>query len=295
MTNPPPGVKRDWRDAHFGPSGRDRYNDRDRKRRRTSRSRSRDRRRDRERDPKTTHSIDKRDTFVRAKGDPDEVEEGEISDPDYDSPAPAPTPQIPTGPRVRNSRTPEISKEPSPPREPEPELEIVDEPAVDMEQTLAERRRRRAEILAKYTSVNGTPQDTTPVASTPLEQPPALDDAFELSKADSPTGADGEGGVGAADYDPSLDRREDVDRLLFHQAQGAQVVMDVDEDEEVEIIEEEEEEDVDDMFALDDDDDEKPKKKIIKKVLKKLKKNLGEGMLPGMYSHVGCSVLMLGS
>lgn len=52
--------------------------------------------------------------------------------------------------------------------------------------------------------------------------------------------------ISAADYDPSLDRREDEQRRIREPAPVAEA-MDVDEEEEVEEVEEE---DVDDMFAV---------------------------------------------
>lgn len=62
--------------------------------------------------------------------------------------------------------------------------------------------------------------------------------------------------ISAADYDPSLDRREDEQK---------RVLAVKDESQDVQMIEEEEEEDVDDMFAVTISD--KPKAKKVKKVL----------------------------
>lgn len=62
--------------------------------------------------------------------------------------------------------------------------------------------------------------------------------------------------ISAADYDPSLDRREDEQKRVL----GVK-----DEPEDVQVMEEEEEEDVDDMFAVATSD--KPKVKKVKKVL----------------------------
>ncbi|KAH8826128.1 hypothetical protein DL96DRAFT_1805388 [Flagelloscypha sp. PMI_526] len=216
-----------------------------------------------------------------------DIEEGEISDDASPStsastpvPAPAPTPSLtpsngsqPTQLRRPPSPSPAPPAPPAPPRDPEPELELVIEPVDDIEAELAEHKRRRNEILAKYSSHQGTPHLQTP--SIPTEPPStkastpvgdgdgdvaATAEDFELSKAEFPKlNADG---FGAADYDESADRREDAERALLHLTQDA---MDVDEDE----FEEEEvadEEDVDDMFAF--DDDEKPKKKVMKKVKK---------------------------
>ncbi|KAF6741573.1 CMGC/DYRK/PRP4 protein kinase [Ephemerocybe angulata] len=73
--------------------------------------------------------------------------------------------------------------------------------------------------------------------------------------------------VKAADYDPSLDRRED-EKKRFHPDE-AMVVDDAGEEEEVEVTDDEgEEEDVDDMFALamgDEEEEGKKEKKVGKK------------------------------
>jgi serine/threonine-protein kinase PRP4 len=69
---------------------------------------------------------------------------------------------------------------------------------------------------------------------------------------------DGEDQMNAADYDPSLDRREDEHKRI-------KVDEIADEDEE-EVEEEEEEDDIDDMFAIGTSD--KPKKTVKKKVKK---------------------------
>ena len=92
-------------------------------------------------------------------------------------------------------------------------------------------------------------------------------DIFELAKGGEEEGAQAEAQeqakrdgareqISAADYDPSLDRREDEQRRV----RGAKEELNHD----VEMIEEEEEEDVDDMFAVSVAD----KKKKIKKVKK---------------------------
>lgn len=96
-----------------------------------------------------------------------------------------------------------------------------------------------------------------------LSPPPsATDETFELAKDDeqekAQAGAQGQDGTGeqisAADYDPSLDRREDERRRVLK-----------DEPIDVETIEEEEEEeeDVDDMFAIATSE-----KKKVRKVMK---------------------------
>ena len=92
-----------------------------------------------------------------------------------------------------------------------------------------------------------------------------MTDSFSLAKgqesSDVRHDVDAENGEGeqvsAADYDPSLDRRED-EQKRFRPPEAEQV------EEEVEEVEEVEEEDVDDMFSLGPAD--KPKK-IVKKVV----------------------------
>ncbi|KAH8826169.1 hypothetical protein DL96DRAFT_1275874 [Flagelloscypha sp. PMI_526] len=64
------------------------------------------------------------------------------------SPSPAPAPQS---------------------RDPDPELELATEPVDDIEAGLPERKRRRNEILAKYSSHQGTPQ--LRIRSIPIEHP----------------------------------------------------------------------------------------------------------------------------
>ncbi|KAJ7700678.1 kinase-like domain-containing protein [Mycena rosella] len=199
----------------------------------------------------------------------------------------------------------------------ERELELVPSPP-PVEQTLAERRARRAAILARHahSASDSNPGSTGPLTgastavstpvevgangstptlpiqgldlnglgsipaaqiqaldlnghgpSTPAKQPsrspsPAQDQEqeqeqqFTLAKPDSPgkpqkaqTGAqreedDGQAQVNAADYDPSLDRREDEFRRV-HAAPGLPAG-----DEEEEEAEEEDEDEVDDMFAF---------------------------------------------
>lgn len=61
----------------------------------------------------------------------------------------------------------------------------------------------------------------------------------------------------AADYDPSLDRREDEGKRI-------QPLVKVEEEDVEEVVEEEDEDDVDDMFAVAVND--KPKVKKVKKV-----------------------------
>ncbi|KAH7924078.1 kinase-like protein [Leucogyrophana mollusca] len=96
--------------------------------------------------------------------------------------------------------------------------------------------------------------------------PPPTQDAFELAKGGeeehvrAKTQAQDENSeqISAADYDPSLDRREDEQRRVRIKDDPMAV--------DVEIVEEEEEEDVDDMFAVATSE----KKKKVKKVAKPL-------------------------
>lgn len=106
------------------------------------------------------------------------------------------------------------------------ELDIPPSPP-PVEITLAERRARRQAILAKYAGASST--------------------SFELAKdneqGDAQVKVQAQNGnaeqISAADYDPSLDRREDEQKRVYK-----------DELMEEEIIEEEEDDDVDDMFAV---------------------------------------------
>lgn len=90
---------------------------------------------------------------------------------------------------------------------------------------------------------------------------PSVDNTFDLTKQDDQLDAAAQGvdgpneQISAADYDPSLDRREDEEKRV-------RAVVEKDESHQnVEMIEveEEEEDDFDDMFAL-DVTEEKPKK-----------------------------------
>ncbi|CAK5263956.1 unnamed protein product [Mycena citricolor] len=147
--------------------------------------------------------------------------------------------------------------------EPELELELAPSPP-PVEQTLAERRARRAAILARHTSTAAPPSVAPSQAvSRQISRSPSPEQnetQFTLAKADETAelAVAPEDQVNAADYDPSLDRREDEFRRV--NAPAVEVV-----EEEMEYEEDEDEdEDLDDMFSLDTD---KPKKK--KKVGKK--------------------------
>lgn len=89
--------------------------------------------------------------------------------------------------------------------------------------------------------------------------------AKENDSTDQSAEPAGDEQVLAADYDPSLDRRED-ERKRFgveDKPQDIEMIDDDDEEEEIE-VEEEEGDDIDDMFAVALAD--KPKKKTVKKV-----------------------------
>ncbi|KAH8826126.1 kinase-like domain-containing protein [Flagelloscypha sp. PMI_526] len=188
-----------------------------------------------------------------------------------------PTPS--NGFQPTNLRRPPCPAPPLYPPDLEPEFELVIEPVNDIEVELAERKRRRNGILAKYSPRQGT---TQPQTSSILPEPPstkastlvgvgdgeaAASEDFEFSNAKSPKL--NAVGFGAANYDKSADRREDAERALVHRTQDA---MDVDEDEFEEVEEVVDDEDVDDMFAF--DEVEKPKKKIVKKVKKFKRANM---------------------
>ncbi|KAF5318036.1 hypothetical protein D9619_012101 [Psilocybe cf. subviscida] len=90
--------------------------------------------------------------------------------------------------------------------------------------------------------------------------------AKENGSSDQPAESAGDEQVLAADYDPSLDRREDERKRFGVKDKPNDIQMiDDDEDEEIE-VEEEEGDDIDDMFAVALAD--KPKKKTVKKVKK---------------------------
>lgn len=65
--------------------------------------------------------------------------------------------------------------------------------------------------------------------------------------------------ISAADYDPSLDRREDEQKRVFGVKEEPA--------EDLEVVEEEEEEDVDDMFAIATTEKKKKTKKVKKVVV----------------------------
>lgn len=142
---------------------------------------------------------------------------------------------------------------------------------------------------------SAAPQSRRESASPP---PPSATAEFDLAKLEGkdhgPSVKEGDvgeeggegGGIGAADYDPSLDRREDEKRRFgieappgegaAHKDENAMIIDGDDgEVEEVEVTDDEgdEEEEVDDMFALafgGDEDEEKEEKK--KEKVKKKKK-----------------------
>ena len=102
--------------------------------------------------------------------------------------------------------------------------------------------------------------------ASPVLMSPSLDNAFDLTKQedkqldDNMQVADGTNEqISAADYDPSLDRREDEEKRIRAVVEKDESHQDV----EMVEVEEDEEEDVDDMFDL-DVTEKKPKK--VKKV-----------------------------
>ena len=122
-------------------------------------------------------------------------------------------------------------------------------------------------------------------------------DQFALAKEDeeqtdvqsiqaAPAEPQGETGqLNAADYDPSLDRREDekkrfgvepaAPQLAESKTMETMVIDDEEEEEEVEVTDDEGEEEVDDMFALAFGDEEEVKapksKKVVKRKVKKVR------------------------
>ena len=154
--------------------------------------------------------------------------------------------------------------------EPEMELDLAPSPP-PVEDILAARRAKRQAILAKYagvaslnTSVSPSPGPSSAaqppthsvsVSNRPSESSTSSD--FALAKDGEQEGqSENAGGeqVSAADYDPSLDRREDEYKRLGDKVTNVETI-----DEEVE----EEEEDVEDMFAITNSNKVKKVKKII--------------------------------
>ncbi|KAJ7746550.1 kinase-like domain-containing protein [Mycena metata] len=244
---------RDWRDVHLNRGGggggsgrrrggegrRDSHRDRDRDR---DRDRERDRERDRDRNRGSGKDRDRdsdrrRDRSPRKRTPPGEKEEGEISPrprsgsvatPPPATPTPAPTPM-------------EV--------DPERELDLLPSPP-PVEQTLAERRARRAAILARHaaSAPNSNPGSTVDAGASPSP----IRTKLTRSPQDTPTPSslrarrhldrsrskrrrillspsqthlerhllphqeqdDAQAQVNAADYDPSLDRREDEVRRV---------------------------------------------------------------------------------
>ncbi|KAJ3533281.1 hypothetical protein NMY22_g7395 [Coprinellus aureogranulatus] len=140
-----------------------------------------------------------------------------------------------------------------------------------------------AKISVKDGSVppSGAPSKSQRDSASPPPPTSGIDDGFALAKEDeedkdkpSTDAEEKAEQVKAADYDPSLDRREDERRRfgvdeLPGKAKEEPMVVDDGEEEEVEVTDDEEE-DVDDMFAIAmGDDEEKPKKKKKKVVRKK--------------------------
>ncbi|KIJ12576.1 hypothetical protein PAXINDRAFT_82735 [Paxillus involutus ATCC 200175] len=102
-------------------------------------------------------------------------------------------------------------------------------------------------------------------SASPAPEPGVFELAKDKDEGNARTEAQAQDGTGeqisAADYDPSLDRREDAHKRVYKAERNA---VDLDDTEEVVEEEEEEEEDVDDMFAISTPE----KKKKVKKVKK---------------------------
>ena len=146
------------------------------------------------------------------------------------------------------------------------ELDLAPSPP-PVEDILAERRAKRQAILAKYagaasvnTSISPSPGPSSaaqpPISNRASVSPTSCDFALakdsEQEGQSRPENAGGEQ-VSAADYDPSLDRREDEYKRLGDKVTNVETI-----DEEVE-----EEEDVEDMFAVANSNKVKKVKKII--------------------------------
>lgn len=276
----------EYRRSEHRDRGRDR--DRDHRDRDRDRDRERERERDRDRERKEDREALSREENTNYQAPDEEREEGEISPP----PPPSPRYRIRSPPRRRRSpssstsiSTP-ASSHPTPPdsnplpaAEIEMELELPVSPP-PIEDVLAARRAKRLAIRAKYEGLASVSADRTPTSpnGAPPHSPPANAvsptpkmSEFALAKEDDDqknTVTDGaEQQISAADYDPSLDRREDEKKRI-----GPTIVpqeVEVVSQEDVVESEEDEDEDLDDMFAVVTGSSEKPKKK--KKVQKCVK------------------------
>jgi serine/threonine-protein kinase PRP4 len=151
------------------------------------------------------------------------------------------------------------------------ELDLAPSPP-PVEDILAARRAKRQAILAKYAGVASVntrispspgpgsaaqpPTHSLSISNRPSVSPTSCDFALakdsEQEGQSRPESAGGEQ-VSAADYDPSLDRREDEYKRLGDKVTNVETI-----EEEVE-----EEEDVEDMFAVANSDKVKKVKKII--------------------------------
>ena len=154
----------------------------------------------------------------------------------------------------------------------EMELDLAPSPP-PVEDILAARRAKRQAILAKYTGVASVNTSVSPSPGpSSAAQPPIHSLSVSNRASVSPTSCDfalakdseqegqsrpehaGGEQVSAADYDPSLDRREDEYKRLGDKVTNVETI-----DEELE-----EEEDVEDMFAVASSD---KKVKKVKKVI----------------------------
>lgn len=119
-------------------------------------------------------------------------------------------------------------------------------------------------------------------SASPAPEPGAFELAKDEDEGKARTNAQAQDGTGeqisAADYDPSLDRREDARMRAYN---GELVAIDVEEVEE----EDEEEDDVDDMFAVETSE----KKKKVKKVVVR-RSSFGASILCSCFlPETGCS------
>ena len=131
------------------------------------------------------------------------------------------------------------------------ELDIPPSPP-PIEALLAARRAKRQAIAAKYSSVSAQESVTPSAGPSSVVEPPQTasptPDEFDLAKHDDEEDAqvkvqaqnNGLNQISAADYDPSIDRREDEQRRVRDEPVKDRAV----------VIDEEEEEEVDDMFAF---------------------------------------------
>jgi serine/threonine-protein kinase PRP4 len=117
-------------------------------------------------------------------------------------------------------------------------------------------------------------------SASPAPEPGVFELAKDKDEGNARTEAQAQDGTGeqisAADYDPSLDRREDAHKRVYKAERNA---VDLDDTEEVVEEEEEEEEDVDDMFAISTSEKKKKVKKVKKVVVRGSSSSLSHAVL----------------